>query len=133
MEQESMSGPACRRRKKTARSTSRATVVLLWLVGVLAGPSLVQANDAPALLNFSTINLGDGFWLLWGSVLDESPESCRIDFGGDLQGLSCVADSNGDYQMVVDIPYGTGGWVPATAVDSEGLPSDPTYDFVANY
>lgn len=128
-----MSGPACQRRKETSRSTSRAKVVVLWLVGVLAGPSLAQANDAPDLLSFSTINLGDGAWLLWGSVRDESPETCRIDFGGDLQGLYCVADSNGDYQMVVDIPYGTGGWVPATAVDSEGRTSDSAYEFVANY
>jgi hypothetical protein len=80
-------------------------------------PRTATANDRPQLLSFGIVHIMDNYWLLYGEVDDEVPEYCMIDFGGVLDGHSTVADADGTYSYVVELPPNLVGYVTAQAED----------------
>ncbi len=81
-------------------------------------------QDAPAIQNF-TGSKGDGnVWTFSGTVSDDSAASGSVTFGGLLNGSTAPIGPNGEFEIEVQFPPGTTGWVTVTWTDSEGLVSN---------
>jgi hypothetical protein len=86
--------------------------------------------DKPPVITNLTAVLVDpvnGGWEITGTVEDEDPESCIINFGGILEGNSTTVNADGTFSFFINLdkqePGGEGpAW--ATAVDSMGQESD---------
>jgi len=114
---------------------SRKGVLLVALCALLtsAAPAQADANEPPVLSNYAFEWLGGEFWVVYGYVEDEDPDTCLVEFGGDLEGYSCDVSSNGEFALLLELPPGMGGLVPAYALDAGELRSDVVYDWLANY
>lgn len=92
--------------------------VLLAAVVVLGGWSAAEAqsDDPPVLNSLTAAHVGGNWWVITGSVTDESPSSCTVEFGGILDGFSTSVASDGSFSYVKNIS--SGGLVSAVAVDA---------------
>ncbi|MDZ4685363.1 MAG: hypothetical protein SH850_09750 [Planctomycetaceae bacterium] len=113
---------------------SRNGVLIVALCALLSAtaPAQADANEPPVILDFAFEWLGGDFWVIYGFVEDEDPDTCRVDFYGDLLGYSCDVSSNGEFSLLLELPIGVGGVIPAYALDAEESISQPAYDYLAN-
>lgn len=74
------------------------------------------ANDPPELDSLSAAGVGYNWWIISGTVSDESVGSCIVEFGGVLAGRSASVNSDGTYQLVTYLPGG--GVITAIAYDA---------------
>lgn len=87
--------------------------------------------DMPPVITLLEAVLVDpvkGTWHISGTVEDEDPESCVINFGGILIGHSTTVNADGTFSYFVDLDKdepGGEGPACAVAVDSMGQESDP--------
>ncbi|HUQ68122.1 MAG TPA: hypothetical protein VM165_01280 [Planctomycetaceae bacterium] len=114
-------------------SRNGVLVVALCALLTATAPARADANEPPVILDYSFEWLGGEFWVVYGFVDDEDPDTCRVDFGGDLIGYSCDVSSNGEFSLLLELPPGMGGSVPAIALDAGELMSTAAYDWLANY
>lgn len=80
------------------------------------------------LLEAVLVDPVNGTWHISGTVEDEDPESCVINFGGILTGHSTNVEADGTFFFSIDLDkYEPNGEGPAcaVAVDSMGQESDP--------
>lgn len=74
------------------------------------------------------VDAENGTWHITGTVEDEDPESCIINFGGILTGYSTTVNADGSFFFAIDLdkdePNGE-GTACAVAVDSLGQESEP--------
>lgn len=96
-------------------------------------PATARANDPPVLADFVIVEIGYGMWVAYGVVLDEDPDTCRVDLGGVLDGYSCDVSSTGDFSLLMDLPPGMAGLIPAVASDAYWEVSNTAYDYLPNY
>lgn len=100
---------------------------------VIASPQAARADDAPNITFFGAGHLFGDWWHLYGTIDDESPDMCEIYFSGLLDGYSVDVSSNGEFSLVLEIPFGQSGLVGATALDVEYQWSDTAWDYIYNY
>ncbi|MBC8288915.1 MAG: hypothetical protein H8E37_01230 [Planctomycetes bacterium] len=87
--------------------------------------------DMPPVITLLTAILVDpvnGTWEISGTVEDEDPESCLINFGGILAGHSTPVNADGAFSFFINLDKeqpGGEGPACAVAVDSLGQESDP--------
>jgi hypothetical protein len=112
---------------------SRFSACLILALLLQVFPATAQANDPPVLADFVIVEIGYGLWVAYGYVVDEDPDTCRVDLGGVLEGYSCDVSSSGDFSLLMDLPPGMAGVIPAIASDSDYEWSNTAYDYLANY
>lgn len=87
--------------------------------------------DMPPVITSLTAILVDpdnGGWLISGTVDDEDPESCLIQFGGILDGHSTTVNADGTFSFSINLDKtqpGGEGPACAVAIDSFAQTSDP--------
>jgi hypothetical protein len=90
--------------------------------GVESQPAQVEIwvmNNIPSISGFTNWQASAGYWYFEGYVNDEHPETCRVDFGGILQGHDPVTpQSDGKFSFVVQLGSGM-FFAPATAVATD--------------
>lgn len=89
-----------------------------------------HANNPPTIQSFAIDYLGGGWWELYGVVSDEDPEYCEVFFTGLLDGYSVDVSSNGEFDLIVQVPSGVSGVVEASALDPEYEWSDTASDYL---
>jgi hypothetical protein len=109
-------------------ATRRVLFSVLSALFVLMSTSVASANDVPVIQSFAVGYLGDGWWGLYGTVEDEDPDYCEVFFSGVLEGYSVDVSSNGEFSLILQLPYGTSGIVDANALDPEYEWSDTVSD-----
>ena len=91
-------------------------------------------NQAPQIVDFDAENVGNGWWLISGRVVDEQPDGLTVSFGGavaSLANVTVVTDADGEFSYLVQLNNnGTDtGWLSATTTDGQGAPSSPVYAY----
>ena len=83
----------------------------------------ISTNDDPVLSTFNGSPIFGTFWLFSGTVSDEAPGSCNVEFGDLLNGHSTGVDSSGSFSYLQNMGAQT-GFVSAIAVDPHNAESN---------
>jgi hypothetical protein len=91
-------------------------------------------NLPPAITNFAEVELGNGLFLISGTVVDEHPGGMVVTFGGDTSasGQSVTTNSDGSFSRTVQLRVdGTDcGYLTATTVDDHNQVSQTVQVFL---
>jgi hypothetical protein len=93
------------------------------------------ANQPPQITNFSATEIGSGWFMITGQVIDERPGGLTIHFGGSLDtmsGQTTTTDSTGAFSVLVHLKNDGSdtGWLLATATDDLGVNSNEASQYV---
>jgi hypothetical protein len=93
------------------------------------------ANQAPQIVNFSASEIGNGWYMITGQVIDERPGGLTIHFGGSVEtmsGQTTMTDSNGAFSVLVHLNNDGSdtGWLLATTTDDLGASSNEASQYV---
>jgi hypothetical protein len=93
------------------------------------------ARQRPVIVSFRCQEISSGLFVITGRVQDQSPGGLTVRLGGSTSadGLSAVTREDGTFSLTVRLRVDGSdtGWITATAVDAEGLVSDPVSQFVS--
>ncbi|REJ85644.1 MAG: hypothetical protein DWQ34_00080 [Planctomycetota bacterium] len=94
----------------------------------------ITVDNMPPMINgFTAIPGSAGYWHFEGTVADEDPESCEIEFGGLIDGHSATPDSSGFFRLTVDLGTGAYGGATAVATDEHGMESPEARTVLLGY
>ena len=85
----------------------------------------------PVIEGFLAVEVGPNVWAIQGQVADFDPEAVEIYFGDLLEGCSVMAEPDGSFSFMFELPTGVSGYVTAVAVDALGLISNEEESFVS--
>ena len=111
--------------RRAVSSLSRFVGAYLILVG-----STALAGGPPQIEDFVAISATQNVWTVEGIVLDESPGSCTVDFGGLFAGESATPDAEGYFSFSKELEPEQTGIVSAVATDNEQKQSDTVSDYI---
>jgi len=94
--------------------------------------STARANEdlPPVITYFSWYNPMGNYFIFYGTITDENPESCIIAFSGVLNGYYTSVDYDGYFYVVAELVEGTIGDVDAVAIDNNFQNSQPAGTWV---
>ncbi len=102
-------------------ATRSGSLCVLAVVLALAYPAQAPANDAPEISGLSAQQVVGDWWLFSGTVVDENPSYCIIEFGDLLAGYTTTVDINGTFQLIAEVLLP--GIVSASTVDDHDVES----------
>jgi hypothetical protein len=71
-------------------------------------------------------------WLFAGRVIDDKPvEGLVVRFGGLLSGRTAVVSDDGIFELFVELPPNSRGYVSARVTDTDNLESEPVFLLIA--
>ena len=99
------------------------------------GGNAAVTNNPPQIENFTADAMGDGWFVVSGTVIDEHPGGLTITFGGDVDsmyGRTTTTDVNGNFSLLVCLNTdGTDmGWLTAVTRDDAGQSSNEASVYV---
>lgn len=98
---------------------SRCIPLLLAVAGFCAlSASTAQANEPPEIVSLTWYNPYGDYFVFYGWVADEIPDSCAVGFGGLIAGWGAMPSADGYFYAFVELPPGTIGNVTAEAIDN---------------
>ena len=83
-----------------------------------AAPLPTIANGDPQITSFSATNPLGNYWTFSGTVADEDPAGCLVNFGELLEGVSVDVNADGTFSYTTYLEEE--GRVTAQAIDAEG-------------
>jgi hypothetical protein len=102
--------------------------------GLLSQPVQLSVNTPPAIVDFTAEEMGNGLFLITGTVLDANPGGLVVTIGGSTSanGSTTTTYDDGSFSMLVQLQTdGTdSGFITATTVDAQGIQSQPVQVFV---
>ena len=91
-------------------------------------------NQAPEIVDFSCTEIQNGYFLVTGRVIDESPDGLVVTLGGSTSAAGTTVNCNPDGTFSVYVQLRTdgtdSGYITATTVDDEGAVSEEVDYFV---
>jgi hypothetical protein len=106
------------------RLRGAVTALLLSAFGTLVYADDGSENFAPELLTFTVLEAHAGVYTLSGTINDDYPEGCFIQFGGALDGYYAVVTEDGSFTTTVEAGFYARGEVSAQAIDDVGQGSN---------
>jgi hypothetical protein len=87
------------------------------------------ANQAPQIVDFSVSCGAEGFLLITGRILDESPGGMEVWFGGlsALEGVSVTVDEEGYFSLSIQVDPHEEGTITAITYDAWGVASNEAW------
>jgi hypothetical protein len=102
--------------------------------GLESQPVQVSVTAPPVIVDFTAEEVGNGLFLITGTVTDANPDGLTITVGGNTTacGTTTTTNEDGSFCMLVQLPVnGTGsGFITATTVDAQGMQSERVQAFV---
>ncbi len=96
--------------------------------GTLGGGTVVPPLAPPRITGFTATCDELGFWMFSGRVTDDkSVDGLVVHFGGVLEGKSAVVNSQGQFQITVQLAPNVSGLATAVTTDRDGLSSNVAY------
>jgi len=97
-------------------------------------PPTAAPSSPPVIVGFEDEEVGNGLFLISGTVVDESPGNLIVTFGGgtSANGLTVTTNGDGSFSRTIQLRVdGTdSGFLTATTVDGQGLASQPVQVFL---
>ena len=94
------------------------------------GTDVSSGNAPPELLTFEISEVEAGVYTLSGTVNDDYPEGCYIQFGGALDGYYAAVFADGTFGTTAEVGYYERGSVSAQAVDDVDQGSNILWDAI---
>lgn len=119
------------REKRTLWSVLFLTLTLLLgsAFHLQAEEGDTENNQPPGMVDFQVSYLGNDEYAFSGTVSDEDPSMCSVEFRGLSQTVIQV-EADGAFTHVEQFEPGTTGDVAATATDSDGLTSNTLTEII---
>lgn len=92
------------------------------------GGAANTVDQAPALVSFETAPGSDGLVTVYGTVEDEHPAGCYVQFGGALAGYFALVNADGTFSETFEVDVYSSGPASAQAVDGVGYDSNVLWD-----
>lgn len=102
-------------------------------VSNIATVSIYVVNMAPSISLDMPYEDLDDLWIFRGTVHDENPSTCKVTFGGLLEGKTAYVNSDGEFCLEVLLENGEEGPLSAQATDEVGDVSNIEEEIIFRY